>query len=160
MQIVVGWDRELLGRGLQLMEPRTIPFSGGKVQVILTFMFYIVGNEHTQIELSSVHYLPELDANLISLGWCRGWDRESCVCRYGSSCIKVPGIIVVLVVCNRNIRYSFDSLLGMYFLPFWALLWVGCPIEWTFSFQKMSDMCALKESIWRISLRSRIFYCL
>lgn len=36
--------------------------------VLLTFMFYIVGNEHTQIELSSVNYLPELDANLISLG--------------------------------------------------------------------------------------------
>lgn len=34
----------------------------------IIYLHILVGNEHTQIELSNVHYLPELDANLISLG--------------------------------------------------------------------------------------------
>lgn len=40
-----------------------------KTQGAGTIYFYVsIGNEHIQIELSNVYYLPKLDANLISLG--------------------------------------------------------------------------------------------
>lgn len=39
-----------------------------KMSILLTFMFQyvLIRNEHIQIKLNNIHYLPKLDANLIS----------------------------------------------------------------------------------------------
>ena len=53
----------------QTAKIETADFTILKIQEADTIDFHVlVGNNHTQIELSNIYYLPELDANLISLG--------------------------------------------------------------------------------------------